>query len=80
MSQTNQRYHEQQVNSSANDFQIETEHSFISPKNYVRQELRNSKESINFESKNKFQSLYCIDESATENKLTLPEDTNFCKN
>ena len=56
------------------------QNSFISPKNYVRQELRHSKESINFESKNKIQSLYCIDESATENELTLPEDTNFCKN
>ena len=47
----------------------------------ARRELRNSKESVNVESENKFQSLYCIDESATENDFsTLPEDANFCRN
>ena len=67
ISQINQKYHEQQLNHSATDFQIEREHSIISPKHSVRRELRNSKEPVNFESKNKFQSLYCMDESATEN-------------
>ena len=81
MSQTNRKYYEQQLNPSAIDFQIQREHSFIEPKNSFRRELRNSKESVNFESKNKFQSLYCIDESATKNEFsTLPEDTCFCKN
>ena len=51
MSQTKRRYYEQQLNSSAIDFQIQREHSFISPKNSVRQELRNFKESVNFESR-----------------------------
>ena len=78
MSQTNRKCLEQQLNPSAIDFQIQTEHSFISPKNSFRRELRNWKESVNFESKNKFQS---IDESATESEFsTLPEDTNFSKN
>ena len=36
MSQTNRRYHEQQLNTSAIDFQIQREHSFISPKNSFR--------------------------------------------
>ena len=54
MSQTNRRYHEQQLNSIVIDFQIQREHDFISPKNSVRRELRNWKESINVESKNKF--------------------------
>ena len=84
MSQTNRKCLEQQLNPSAIDFQIQKEHSFISPKNYFRRELRNSKESVNFDSENKFQSLYslyCIDESATENEFSiLPEDTNFCRN
>ena len=57
ISQINQKYHEQQLNHSATDFQIEREHSIILPKNSVRRELRNSKEPVNFESGNKFQSL-----------------------
>ena len=71
MFQTNRKYYEQQLNLSTLDFQIQTEHSFISPKNSFRRELRNSKESVNFESENKFQSLYCIDEFATENKIHI---------
>ena len=84
MSQTNRKCLEQQLNPSAIDFQIQKQHSFISPKNSFRRELRNSKESVNFGSESKFQSLYslyCIDESETENEFsTLPEDTNFCRN
>ena len=80
MSQINRRYH-QQLNLSAIDFQIQREHSFISPKNSIKRELRNSKESVNFESENKFQSLYCINESATENEFSaLPKDKHFCRN
>ena len=67
ISQINQKYHEQQLNHSATDFQIEREHSIILQKNSIRRELRNSKEPVNFESGNIFQPLYCIDESATEN-------------
>ena len=41
---TNRKCLEQQLNPSAIDFQIQREHSFTLPKNYFRQELRNSKE------------------------------------
>ena len=75
------QYHEQQLNPSAIYFQIQREHSFISPKNSFRRELRNSKVRVNFELKNKFQSLYCLYEPATENEFSpLPEDTDFCRN
>ena len=71
----------QKLNPSAIDFQIQREHSFISPKNSFTRELRDSKESVNFESENKFQFLYCTGESATETEFsTLPEDTYFCRN
>ena len=61
--------------------ELSTINNKLEPKNSFRRELRNSKESVNFESEDKFQSLYCIDESATENEFsTLPEDTCFCKN
>ena len=77
----NRKYHEQQLNPSAIYFQIQREHSFISPKNSFRRELRNSKVRVNFELKNKFQSLYCLYEPATENEFSpLPEDTDFCRN
>ena len=49
---TNRKYHEQQLSTSAIDFQIQRKHSFISSKNSVRRELRNLKESVSFESKN----------------------------
>ena len=81
MSQTNRRYHEQQQNPTSVCFQIQREQSFISPEKFVRRELRNSKESVNVESENKFHFLYSTDESATENDFsTLPKDANFCKN
>ena len=81
MTKTNRKYHEQQPNPSAIDFQIQREHSFISPKNSFICELRNSKESVNFESENKLLSLFCIDKSATENGFFIPpEDTNLCRN
>ena len=73
MSQKNQRYHEQQLNPTVIDFQIQRDHSFILPKYCVRRELRNSKESRIVESENKSQPLYCIDESATENDFSLSQ-------
>ena len=48
MSQTNRKCLKQQLNPSATDFQIQKEHSFISPKNSFRRELKNSEESVNF--------------------------------
>ena len=48
MSQTNRKCLKQQLNPSATDFQIQKEHSFISPKNSFRRELKNSKELVNF--------------------------------
>ena len=44
----NRKCLEQQLNTSPTDFHIQREHNFISPKNSFRQELRNSKESVNF--------------------------------
>ena len=81
MSKTKRKCHEQHLSLSAIDFQIQRKHRFISPKTSFRRELRNSEESVNFESENKFQSLYCIDESAAENEFsTLSEDTSSCRN
>ena len=48
MSQNKRKCLEQQLNPSATDFHIQREHNFISPKNSFRRELRNSKESVNF--------------------------------